>query len=586
MVKHRQAVVIIHGMGEPRPMETLATFVDATLSFVPETKVDEKSFRRKLFLNVVKFIWQAILFIPRLIIRLVVLCVEMLRLLWLSIVYIFQSVQAFFGKEFPMKVAEKPAGKEPSFWTKPDLISQSFEVRRLRSRNSQASGDFIETDFYEYYWAHHMEGTKISHVTAWASVIVSGAAVIKLRWVLFLFGLIIGIYFIIGYGARWLTFLFFMNGWIWQVPLGVAATLLGTLTWILYRFIVQYLGDVARYLDPDPLNIKMRQTIRAEGVGLLKRLHDSGIYERIIVVGHSLGSMIAYDILRYSWIEYHARNAKNASEYSNFKTLIEKLATYDTDESNYIEPFWVSKSLDDPTLAEIRENQVKVWKAHRLCGNPWLVTDFITLGSPLRYADIFLNSRLSSFANRKISRELLTCLPIKIAGNFSEELDDGEMTILHHAALFAGTRWTNLFFRTDWVGGRLQGMFGKGIKDVALGNPIWPIFPFLHTKYWDKKDSLEKLVEALELDTPTWRDYLKAIRLTETPPPLPPTPPSAVHTHIPVPMPPTPAAPIPVPVPAPTQSPAEPEPTLDFSVRVMTHDDVKQQALRSQKKSY
>src|SRR5439155_3474313 len=43
-------------------------------------------------------------------------------------------------------------------------------------------------------------------------------------------------------------------------------------------------GDAARYLSPLPQNIKLRQTIRSEGLKLLRTLHDSRDYDRIIVV--------------------------------------------------------------------------------------------------------------------------------------------------------------------------------------------------------------------------------------------------------------------------------------------------------------
>ena len=65
-----------------------------------------------------------------------------------------------------------------------------------------------------------------------------------------------------------------------------------------------YLGDAARYLS-NPQNVMVREQIRADGVDLLRALHNQGDYERIIVVGHSLGSVIAYDIVGYLWHEYH-----------------------------------------------------------------------------------------------------------------------------------------------------------------------------------------------------------------------------------------------------------------------------------------
>src|SRR5690606_29229619 len=56
-----------------------------------------------------------------------------------------------------------------------------------------------------------------------------------------------------------------------------------------------------RYLTPDPGNIAARTAIRTEGLTLLRRLHEVGIYDRVAVVGHSLGSVIGYDVLRLFW---------------------------------------------------------------------------------------------------------------------------------------------------------------------------------------------------------------------------------------------------------------------------------------------
>ena len=83
----RQAVLLIHGIGEQRPMSTLRSFVEAVL---PD-KVD--------------------------------------------------------GSE--------------KYRSKPDPLSSTLELRRLAAHQRFA------TDFYEYYWAHHTEGTTLTAVLAW-----------------------------------------------------------------------------------------------------------------------------------------------------------------------------------------------------------------------------------------------------------------------------------------------------------------------------------------------------------------------------------------------------------------------------------
>ena len=102
--KGRQAVILIHGIGEQRPMETLRGFVDAFLD-------------------------------------------------------------------------------GDSYHSKPDTISDSYELRRIKLRWVKASAteagvnpDWPDTDFYEYYWAHHMYGTRITHVTNWIARTMIGGA--------------------------------------------------------------------------------------------------------------------------------------------------------------------------------------------------------------------------------------------------------------------------------------------------------------------------------------------------------------------------------------------------------------------------
>ena len=85
----KQAVVLIHGIGEQRPMETLRGFVRSLLMV-------------------------------------------------------------------------KNQEKEAKFWSKPDKMSELLELRRLKTMGVQP-----KTSFYEYYWAHYMEGTKLIHILRW-----------------------------------------------------------------------------------------------------------------------------------------------------------------------------------------------------------------------------------------------------------------------------------------------------------------------------------------------------------------------------------------------------------------------------------
>jgi len=167
-------------------------------------------------------------------------------------------------------------------------------------------GDWVSTDFYELYWAHLMTGTAWRHVTAWAATLL-------LRW-------------------PWKVPSRLKTPWVicWIAVLIVAAALLGpsrpkspsewslvgALTGLVILvckskgayFGLQYAGDAARYLSPRPENVGVRQAIRSAAVDLLTGLHDDPTwrrYHRIILVGHSLGSVIGYDALTHLWQRRH-----------------------------------------------------------------------------------------------------------------------------------------------------------------------------------------------------------------------------------------------------------------------------------------
>ena len=43
---------------------------------------------------------------------------------------------------------------------------------------------------------------------------------------------------------------------------------------------------------------------------------------------------------------------------------------------------------DTAELASLRGKQFELWRQLRLQGNPWLVTDFVSLGTPMYFADL------------------------------------------------------------------------------------------------------------------------------------------------------------------------------------------------------
>jgi hypothetical protein len=303
---------------------------------------------------------------------------------------------------------------------------------------------------------------------------------------------------------------------------GAIIVCLGSVWALTKHGLVNTLGDVARYVQPKPDNIAIRQAIRDAGVDLLATLHKSREYDRIVVFGHSLGSIVAYDVLSFAWIKWGRRHQHPASTHGRALRAVEStVALPEAGETPGPDR--------DAAVQDAQSLQVDAWREYRANGMPWLVTDFITAGSPLCHARILLPfDKSTSFDD--LANELVfpTCPPRtshakspatgEIRSVFSyvrayRDLSTGQrksVVVPHHAALFALTRWTNLYFphthglRGDPVGGPLAPIFGWWVKDKALTHPGNRFPGFAHTLYWNghtpKTAHIEEVRESLNLN--------------------------------------------------------------------------------------
>jgi len=136
--------------------------------------------------------------------------------------------------------------------------------------------------------------------------------------------------------------------------------------------------------------------------------------------------------------------------------------------------------------------------------NPWLLTDFVTLGSPLTHAYYLMcNGRSepelkNDFARRVSEREFPVCPPARDESKHRLTYWDANARRLrfHHGAQFGLTRWTNLYFPMsqllwgDAVGGPLAGavLFRDGVRDVKVSTWLdGKTALFTHTAYWNTK---------------------------------------------------------------------------------------------------
>lgn len=280
----------------------------------------------------------------------------------------------------------------------------------------------------------------------------------------------------------------------------LASTVLG---WLVMHF-----GDVLRYVDPSPDNHHLRNQLADSGVELLQRLHGTPIAgedppDRIVVVGHSMGTQVAYDVLLRYWqqVNLHLAGSLEDSDADEARLDLEDrmIDLYKAVLANprQCEPVLLARA-DDAALPDVdpfaeraayRTAQRSVlptlnddhWGGERSATGRWLVSDFVTLATPLTHAPYIYPSLGKDFA----SRRLATCPPqLQPTLSFLRwELDDAD--VYHQAALFAVTRWTNLYYANDVVGGPVAGVFGPGVWDVRLEDQrgLSSVFPVNHSHY-------------------------------------------------------------------------------------------------------
>ncbi len=376
-------------------------------------------------------------------------------------------------------------------FSKPERLTGSFELRRLTTKHG-VSGKRV--DFFEFYWAHLMAGSRLRHVLPWVSaVFVRSRGEVptylfpywRAGWIVFC-AVVIAAAILAAYLLTVDT-----QASAWLIPGLSIAAIFGLQAWLAQKtWLVRVLGDAARYLSPSPENVSARQEIRAAAIALLKSIHRTGEYERIVVVGHSLGSVIAYDALNYAWGQIdkrdferaHAPGSATSRLLAELESAAHKLTTARTPETQ------------TAYRACQRAYAASLAKAPAASDPLWLVTDFVTLGSPLSKSDVLITRVRPEFQTRLDRRELATNPPLPDSADttqFSFQPPGQTSRVPHHAAVFGPTVWTNIYFRDQWyvfgdlIGGRVGRHFGAGVLDIELE----PGNSFRHCDYWKDPES-------------------------------------------------------------------------------------------------
>ncbi|WP_439601196.1 hypothetical protein [Devosia sp.] len=294
----------------------------------------------------------------------------------------------------------------------------------------------------------------------------------------------------------------------WQTPVIVAALIVGVVIYLFANDLLPLFGDAASYLSAQTETVRSRQALRERGLSLLKALHDDPEYDRIVVVAHSLGTVLAYDLLQLLW--HSVGPTKDNAPAADAVAAIEAVERF------------ASKPVAAWTAADIETYQQLQWQAFSALrrqkpttpaagGNPiglsgWKISDFVTLGSPLANAQFLITEGLEDFERMKHERVLPISPPEPRGDDEGFIYEENGRMVTHHAAVFCTVRWTNIYdeFNPRWflsgdvISGAVAGSFGPGIRDINV-----PIVDdgkrrFSHNLYWvdTRSEPLRQQVDA------------------------------------------------------------------------------------------
>ncbi|MFZ1681637.1 MAG: hypothetical protein WAT70_11530 [Rhizobiaceae bacterium] len=578
----KQAVIVIHGMGEQRPMETLRALVGGL--YAPTAAAWSQKRRLKSATATASNAGSSA---------------------------VMRTLQSTGSTILRTLAGTGNPSETDQYWIVPDARAGSHELSRIRTRPHTVGGRTYSTDFYELYYADLLSGNTLSHLTGWIKGLLLRwpHQVPKSEWKLWVALWFIAIMAIILLGPelannpvqrfmallsdgkgepgpwgtlavvavgvlgswslvdRWrrhvddplrepagselspfwsllaaialpVALAFALYAWfpwgVFRIPDATRSNVLWS-SWLfapffllwgwpvaklaigfaLYRAIhgfgVPIFGDVARYVRPEPAYVASRHAIRERGLKLMESVHgakkkdasgkdtEEPEYYRVIIVAHSLGSIIALDLLRLCWAskgpgQGQAVTTAESEALSKVDALYQWAIGPGRSPEKAGAGFAAPQGLD---LSAFHAAQREAAEALRSGSRQWRITDFVTLGSPLTHAEFLVARDRPRFEAMKAERMIPTCPPLQEGSpgkaSFLYTHPTGGPARPHHAAVFASVRFTAIFDPAkryvfgDFIGGPMVENLGAGVVEfpVRIRKPGLLKRVFTHTSYWN-----------------------------------------------------------------------------------------------------
>jgi hypothetical protein len=430
----RQAVVIVHGMGEQKPMDTIRSFVKA--------------------------VWNDDL-----------------------------SLVPFYNR----RIDPETGAVINKSWVTPDKHISSHELRRI---TTPADINKRMTDFYEIYWADITQGTTRGRLYAWISTLLlrRWRDVPKDTWPLYWATLAFVVLLV---GATVALAASSLSSVVGATAAAIIVAASSALFWAVDRFVLPYFGDVAAYVRAEAGTVEKRAKVRERGLELLRSLSKDDQVDRIVLVSHSLGSIIAYDLLQILWADLRPRTMEKVKHGDLFQAVraVERFSA---------KRVMKRRSWSVEMRACFREaqwrlyEQLRTFKSSKEMSATWKISDFITLGSPLTHAEFLITHNLDRWM-LGVEERLFAICPALSDSNMTRRIhfesgrneETGRPTFgLHHGAAFAATRWTNIFdignllSTGDPISGSMAENFGPGVENIQVALTKLNSRIFTHTHYW------------------------------------------------------------------------------------------------------